>query len=79
VLLGDGIKRPLPSEIETGHVTSFRRAVYCRQAIPQGQVITADDLVVLRPNHGVDARQFDEVVGKRAARDLQPLEQVEVA
>jgi N-acetylneuraminate synthase/N,N'-diacetyllegionaminate synthase len=79
VLLGDGIKRPLPSEIETGHVTSFRRAVYCRHAIQQGQVITADDLVVLRPNHGVDARQFDDVVGKRAVRDLQPLEQVEVA
>ncbi len=78
-LLGDGVKRPLPSEIETGHVTSFRRAVYCRHAIAQGQVISADDLVVLRPNHGVDARQFDDLVGKRAARDLQALERVEVA
>jgi N-acetylneuraminate synthase/N,N'-diacetyllegionaminate synthase len=79
VLLGDGVKRPLPSEIETGHVTSFRRAVYCRHAIRQGQIIGADDLVVLRPNHGVDARQFDDLVGKRAARDLQALERVEVA
>jgi N-acetylneuraminate synthase/N,N'-diacetyllegionaminate synthase len=78
VLLGDGVKRPLPSEIDTGHVTSFRRAVYCRRAIAQGQVIAADDLVVLRPNHGVDARQFDGVVGKRAARELKPLERVEV-
>jgi sialic acid synthase SpsE len=79
VLLGDGIKRPLSSEIDTGHVTSFRRAVYCRHAISQGQVIGADDLVVLRPNHGIDARQFDDLVGKRAARDLQALERVEVA
>jgi sialic acid synthase SpsE len=78
-LLGDGVKRPLPSEIETGHVTSFRRAVYCRHAIARGQVITADDLVVLRPNHGVDARQFDDLVGRRAARDLHALERVEVA
>jgi sialic acid synthase SpsE len=78
-LLGDGVKRPLPSEVETGHVTTFRRAVYCRHSIAQGQVICADDLVVLRPNKGVDARQFDEVVGKRAARDLQALARVEVA
>jgi N,N'-diacetyllegionaminate synthase len=79
VFLGDGVKRPLPSEIETGHVTSFRRAVYCRHGIRQGQVISADDLVVLRPNHGVDARQFDELLGRRAARDLQALERIEVA
>jgi N-acetylneuraminate synthase/N,N'-diacetyllegionaminate synthase len=79
LLLGDGVKRPLPSEIETGHVTSFRRAVYCRHAIRQGQIISADDLVVLRPNHGVDARQYDELVGRRAARDLNALERIEVA
>jgi N-acetylneuraminate synthase/N,N'-diacetyllegionaminate synthase len=78
-LLGDGVKRPLPSEVDTGHVTSVRRAVYCRHAIAEGQIISADDLVVLRPNHGVDARQFDALVGKRAARALQPLERVEVA
>jgi N-acetylneuraminate synthase/N,N'-diacetyllegionaminate synthase len=78
-LLGDGVKRPLPSEIETGHLVSFRRAVYSRHAIAQGQVIAPDDLIVLRPNHGVDARHFDEIVGKRAARDLQALERVEVA
>jgi N-acetylneuraminate synthase/N,N'-diacetyllegionaminate synthase len=79
MLLGDGIKRPLQSEVQTGHVTSFRRAVYCRHSIAQGQVIQADDLVVLRPNHGIDARLFDDVVGKRAARDMRPLERVEVA
>jgi N-acetylneuraminate synthase/N,N'-diacetyllegionaminate synthase len=77
-LLGDGVKRPLASEVETGHVTSFRRAVYCRRPIARGQVIEADDVAVLRPNHGLDARHFDEVVGKRAARDLHALDRVEV-
>ena len=27
-LMGDGIKRPMKSEIENGHLTSFRRALY---------------------------------------------------
>jgi sialic acid synthase SpsE len=77
-LLGDGVKRPLPCELETGHVTSFRRAVYCRRPLRAGEVIREDDLVVLRPNHGVDARSFYRVVGRRAARDLDALEAPEV-
>lgn len=78
VLLGDGIKRPLACELESAHVTSFRRAVYCRRPLRAGEVIRQDDLVVLRPNHGIDARQFDAIAGKRAARDLKAFEAIEI-
>ena len=77
-LLGDGVKRPLACEIETGHVRSFRRAVYCRRPLKAGEVIQQADLVVLRPNHGIDAREFDAVAGKHAARDLRAFEALEV-
>jgi N,N'-diacetyllegionaminate synthase len=77
-LLGDGVKRPMECEVATGHVTSFRRAVYCTRALAAGEVIRQEDLVVLRPNHGVDARAFDGVVGKRAARALAPFEALEL-
>ena len=77
-LLGDGIKRALPTEIDTGHVTSFRRGIYCKRALKKGEIIKSTDLLVLRPNVGMDARQFDNVVGKKAARDLEPLESVSV-
>lgn len=77
-LLGDGIKRPLESEISTGHVTSFRRAVYCRTPLKAGDALRGEELVVLRPNHGVDARRFDRVAGTRARRDLAAFEALEI-
>lgn len=64
-LKGDGIKRPLPVELDNGHEISFRRAVYPVRDMAAGTVITAADLVCLRPAHGIDARDFEKVPGKR--------------
>jgi N-acetylneuraminate synthase/N,N'-diacetyllegionaminate synthase len=77
-LLGDGAKRPMPCEVEAGHVTSFRRALYSRRRMRAGEAIRAEDLVALRPNHGIDARRFREVVGRRVARDTAPFEALEL-
>jgi sialic acid synthase SpsE len=68
-LLGQPGKQPTPGECESGHVTSFRRAVYCRRPLYEGERIRREDLVVLRPNHGTDARAFEDVVGSVAVRD----------
>ncbi|MCR9253059.1 MAG: N-acetylneuraminate synthase family protein [bacterium] len=67
-LQGTSSKTPL--EVEGDHVTSFRRAVYPNRDILQGEHITAQDLTVLRPNHGIDARDFDKLVGKTATKNL---------
>lgn|GEM_PF-152775 len=68
-MLGDGVKRPLPCEVETNHVTTFRRAVYCKRPLKAGEVLKEEDLVVLRPNHGVDARLMNQVVGASVTSD----------
>lgn len=77
-LLGDGIKRPMPSEIETGHVASFRRALYSRRPLRAGEIISSEDLVALRPNHGVDARCASEVVGRRILKNTGAYERMVV-
>lgn len=61
-LQGDGVKIPLACE--TDHRISFRRAVYPTQDIPAGTQITDEHLTCLRPNHGIDAREFWNVLGK---------------
>jgi sialic acid synthase SpsE len=63
-MLGDGVKRPLPCEIENDHVKSFRRAIYPVRDLPKGHTVTLEDLVFLRPNHGVDARDFSSTIGR---------------
>ncbi|WPP50490.1 N-acetylneuraminate synthase family protein [Catalinimonas niigatensis] len=68
-LEGHYLKRPL--EVEAEHRVSFRRAVYPSRDLTAGTVIKAEDLVSLRPNHGIDARDFDQLIGKKLKTDVQ--------
>jgi sialic acid synthase SpsE len=68
VYQGDGVKRPL--DCERDHVVSFRRAVYPARDLPAGAVLGERDLICLRPNHGIDAREYDRVVGCKARVEL---------
>lgn len=77
-LLGSCEKKPLACEIEPGHVTSFRRGLYSRRPLKAGEALRAEDLVALRPNHGVDARRYREIVGKRVKRDTRAFEALEL-
>ena len=56
--------------IEGDHPTTFRRAVYPKRDLKKGTVITESDITVLRPNHGIDARDFDKVIGKILKKDV---------
>jgi len=66
--LGDGVKAPQPSEADTLKVV--RRSLFLARPVAQGSVIDADDMVALRPANGISPADFDQVVGKVAASDL---------
>lgn len=68
-LLGSDDKGPTPGEVAQGHLQSFRRAVYSRRALAAGERLQAEDLVCLRPLAGVDARDWDAVVGRAVLVD----------
>ncbi len=67
---GESEKKPVPIELEHGHEISFRRAVYPLRDIQAGEVLDESNLTVLRPAHGIDAREYFNVVGKRAKHAL---------
>lgn len=67
-LQGAPVKQIAPSERAHDHVRSFRRAVYPSRDIADGEVLDHESLCVLRPNHGIDARDYDQVVGRRTRR-----------
>lgn len=67
---GDPQKKPTQIELDNGHELSFRRAVYPSRDIKAGEVMSEENLTVLRPNHGIDAREFDQLLGKKAIKDL---------
>lgn len=76
-LQGTGVKMPMDVEIESGHVKSFRRAMYPKRDLPKGSKITKNNIITLRPNIGLDAKKFHEIIGRKANRDLKILEKIE--
>lgn len=66
--LGDGVKRPSPSEQR--NKAFMQKSLVARRDIPQGALITAADLTCKRPATGLPPRDFDRVTGRRAARAL---------
>lgn len=66
--LGDGVKQPRPSEQATAAVA--RRSLHADRALPEGTVLTAEDLVALRPGTGLPPFRLAEVVGRRLKRTL---------
>lgn len=61
-------------EQELQNRLTFRRAVYPARDLPAGHTLAAEDLVVLRPNEGIDAARYFELIGRRLTRDVAALE-----
>lgn len=69
-LKGNALKKPVEIEIQNEHHITFRRAVYPSRDIKKGETLSEDNLTVLRPNHGIEARQFDDLIGRTATQNL---------
>lgn len=69
-LRGRPVKVPQPSELDEAHEVSFRRAAYLNRDGRAGEVIAAEDLAILRPAHGTDARDAATLIGKPLLTDV---------
>ncbi len=69
-LKGNGEKKPLKSEIESGHIACFRRGIYLSRDLKKGEIIEKGDIVALRPNHGISSKDFDKVIGRVVKKNL---------
>ncbi len=49
----------------------FRRSLFVVQDMKRGESFTADNIRSIRPGHGLHTRYLPEVLGKRAARDIE--------
>ncbi|MBT3879763.1 MAG: hypothetical protein HOF76_12075 [Candidatus Scalindua sp.] len=56
--------------LEVYHRKIFRRALCPSNELRKGKKISEKDLVCLRPNRGIDARDYKEVVGKKVIKKV---------
>jgi N,N'-diacetyllegionaminate synthase len=66
--LGDGVKRPAPSEAENRRVV--RRSLAAAYDLDAGTVVEAPMLLALRPGTGISPARLHDVVGRRLARPV---------
>jgi len=67
VALGDGVKRPMPSELKNKMIAC--KSLVAARRINAGEVIGADDISVMRPGGGTSPSRYWDVVGTTASRD----------
>jgi len=65
--LGDGIKRPMPSEWRNRPLV--RRGLVAVVDIRAGEVVRAESVAVVRPENGASPMAYWDVVGRPAPRD----------
>jgi N-acetylneuraminate synthase len=66
--LGDGVKRPAPSELPVRDVA--RKSLVAARDLPGGAVLGPEDLEVLRPGTGLSPAALPDVLGRRTARAI---------
>lgn len=66
--LGDGIKKPTSSEIETAKVA--RKSIIAKINIPKDSIITEDMLAIRRPGTGLASRELPNILGKTANKNI---------
>jgi N,N'-diacetyllegionaminate synthase len=65
--IGNGIKRPSPSEEKNKPVT--RKSLVAAQTIKTGELFSADNITAKRPGVGISPMLWDEILGQTAQKD----------
>jgi len=66
--LGDGTKRPMPSELDTRRVA--RKSLVAARALRAGARLGAGDVLIKRPGTGISPADLDKAIGRPLARDI---------
>jgi sialic acid synthase SpsE len=74
--LGDGIKRPSPSEQKNRPIA--RKSLVASRSIQAGELFSADNLATKRPGTGISPMRWDEIVGRPALRDFAADELIDI-
>ena len=74
--MGDGIKRPNASEQKNAEVVLKR--IIAKEPIKRGEILSEENLILLRSSDGIPAKFWDLVANRPARRDYQIDEPIEL-
>ena len=65
---GSGKKEPSKSELK--NISKARKSIHLSKSIKQGDILSEDDLIMLRPGDGISPMEIDKIIGLKAVRTL---------
>ncbi len=74
--MGNGLKRPSPSE--TKNINIARKSIVAACRIAKGELFTEQNIAVKRPGDGISSMHWNNVIGKKAKRDFGDDELIEL-
>ena len=74
--LGTGIKKP--SDSERKNLPIVRKSIVAKRNIKKGEMFSEENLTVKRPGTGISPMRWNEVIGKRASRDFEKDEVIDL-
>lgn len=74
--LGDGIKKPTPSEKK--NIPIVRKSIVAKKDIKSGDVFSVENITTKRPGTGISPMLWNEVIGKKAVRDYKEDDLIEL-
>lgn len=72
--LGDGIKKPTPSEIK--NIAIARKSIVAARDIKKGDILSEDNIGTKRPGTGISPMEWDNVIGTVAIQDFKEDEMI---
>jgi N-acetylneuraminate synthase len=74
--MGSGLKTP--SDSEKKNIAIARKSIHLKEAKKKGELLTEQDLEMLRPGNGISPMRMDELMGKICQRDLSAGHQLKI-
>lgn len=74
--LGDGIKKP--TESEKKNISIARKSITAKSNIKKGEIFTEENLTVKRPGNGISPMRWSDILGRKAKRDFEEDELIEL-
>lgn len=74
--MGDGHKEPTVSEIRNREVA--RKSIVAKRSIAKGEILSEENITTKRPGNGISPMRWYEVLGRKAIRDFQEDELIEI-
>ncbi|MFC6099491.1 N-acetylneuraminate synthase [Olivibacter domesticus] len=73
-IAGNGRKEPSKSEVKNKEIA--RKSIHLSKTLQQGDILTEDNIIALRPGDGISAMEWERVIGRAIAHDKEAFDKL---